>query len=237
MRIICLTLLSLAFAGCVFTGGRIKGNGDAATEMRQPGRFKGVELHASYGVEVRQGATHAVEVRADRNLLPYITTVVEGNNLIISNKSRSWLSPRSRIKIIVTAPALDELHVSGSGTINSSLALSAGNVVAVDVSGSGTINAPVDAPVTEVRLSGSGDIDLRGQTRDLNTRISGSGDVRCFDLASEATTVSLTGSGDAEVYASKRLDVSLSGSGDVQYKGKPAITKNKTGSGSIAAAE
>ena len=237
MRILSFILLLFMLTGCVFSCNRVRGNGQAVTEVRRPGSFEGIELHSSFNVEVREGASHQVEVRADKNLLPYIETIVDGDNLVLSTRDRSWLSSRSRIHIIVTAPRLHELRVSGSGDISSRLPLTSGSEVEVTVSGSGTVEALVDAPVSKAVVSGSGDISLRGQTRDYKAHITGSGDIRSYDLASESTEVSVTGSGDAEVYASKRLDISVTGSGDVRYKGKPAITQNKSGSGSVAAAD
>jgi hypothetical protein len=47
-------------------------------------------------------------------------------------------------------------------------------------------------------------------------------------------TVSIAGSGDANVTANKTLSVSIAGSGDVVYGGSGALVKNSiVGSGSV----
>jgi Protein of unknown function (DUF2807). len=63
--------------------------------------------------------------------------------------------------------------------------------------------------------------------------VSGSGDVHAYDLLSEDTKVRVTGSGDADVFASVSLDVSVAGSGDVRYKGNAKVSSNISGSGGV----
>ena len=65
----------------------------------------------------------------------------------------------------------------------------------------------------------------------------GSGGIKCFELLSEQTKIGISGSGDAQVYASKQLDVEINGSGSVAYKGSPAVSQNVSGSGSVRKAE
>ena len=47
------------------------------------------------------------------------------------------------------------------------------------------------------------------------------------------TTVGITGSGTAHVFASVHLVGKVTGSGDVYYSGHPAVEIHKTGSGSV----
>jgi hypothetical protein len=53
------------------------------------------------------------------------------------------------------------------------------------------------------------------------------------DLLSENTKVTIAGSGDVEIFASKQLDVNISGAGDVKYKGNPSVNKSVAGAGDI----
>lgn len=213
---------------------RVKGNGEAATEKRAVDDFSSVELAGAIDVEVQQGTTYGVTVMADRNLLQYVETSVHGDELVIRTRRNYNLRPRTRLKVVVTAPQLTGLSVTGSGSLRSAATLQASNKVQASITGSGDIEAAVDAPEVEVEVTGSGTARLRGQTRNLSTETSGSGDIQCFDLASERAKVSVTGSGSAQVFASKNLDVRIMGSGDVSYKGTPVVTKRTTGSGSVA---
>lgn len=67
----------------------------------------------------------------------------------------------------------------------------------------------------------------------MNSTFSGAGNILAFDLISETTIISLSGTGKAEVYVDQLLDVTITGAGSVYYKGKPTIIQNITGSGSL----
>ncbi len=69
----------------------------------------------------------------------------------------------------------------------------------------------------------------------LKIDVTGSGDVKLNVDAPEVVSEA-TGSGSAQVYASKQLDVRISGSGDVAYKGTPQINQHIAGSGSVRSA-
>jgi hypothetical protein len=82
-------------------------------------------------------------------------------------------------------------------------------------------------------LSGAGNIVLVGKVGTYQITHSGAGNILAFDLISETTIISLSGTGKAEVYVDQLLDVTITGAGSVYYKGKPTIIQNITGSGSL----
>ena len=138
------------------------------------------------------------------------------------------------VKVYVSAPSLNRLYVSGSGSITSNGTLTDADQIELKVSGSGDLNSLVDAPLVSAGVSGSGTLTLRGRTKDFNCSVSGSGDLKCTDLLSENTTANVSGSGTAHVFASVNLNAKVSGSGDIVYSGNPASPViHKSGSGSV----
>ena len=224
----------LVFTSCSYIDGkRIKGNGMTSTQDRNVGIFTGVSAMGSMDVIVSPSATPSLKIEADQNLLEYIETRNNGGTVEIYTSEGYNLDPKSGIKIYATAPAFDELIVSGSGKIKSQGKIISNAELHAEVSGSGDIIMEVDAPKISTMISGSGSSNLKGTTKDLSVHISGSGDAHCYDLLSENTEIDIAGSGNAEVYASKTLDVDIAGAGDVRYKGNPSIKKNISGAGDI----
>jgi hypothetical protein len=214
-------------------GKRVTGDGELSSQDRNVGNLRGVEVTGSMQVIVSQGPTATVRVEADRNLHSYIITELDGDVLQVRPKKGYNLRPRAGIKIYVTAPQYHTLAVTGSGKIQSSSKITGSEKLTVDITGSGDVIANVDAPTINTEITGSGSITLNGNTRTFGSEIMGSGEVHTFNLLSEATEVEISGSGNAEVYASKQLNISISGSGDVQYKGSPAVNQSIAGSGKI----
>lgn len=231
-----LTATTAAHAWGWGGGERISGNGDLTTEARQPGAFDGVEMAGGFHVVVRQGSGNKLEVKADRNLLPYIETrVVEnskGRTLEIGPKKGYNLDTSNTPSFVVELPTLRTVGVAGSGSIKVE-AMKTGSVDAA-IAGSGDIRfAGLDAERLAMKVSGSGDIVAAGRCGTATISIAGSGDVKAAELAAEEVKVSIAGSGDAQVQATKKLHVSIAGSGDVKYVGSPEISSSIAGSGKV----
>jgi hypothetical protein len=215
---------------------RVTGNGDIATEARDTGAFDGVSMAGGFNVVIRQGGGTKVEVKADRNLLPYIETRVvdgsKGRTLQIEPRKGYNISTSTTPVFTIEMPALRAVAVAGSGTVKVE-AMKTGGVDA-SIAGSGDIRfAGLDAERLGLKVSGSGDIVAAGRAGSVTVGIAGSGDVKAAELAAEEVKVSIAGSGDAQVQATRRLNVSIAGSGDVKYVGSPEISSSIAGSGKV----
>ncbi|MFG6489912.1 head GIN domain-containing protein [Roseateles sp. BYS78W] len=240
-RLVALGLVAASLCGAAEawswgSSERVTGNGDVATEVRDTGAFDGVALSGGFNVVIRQGKGGKVEVKADRNLLPYIETDVvdgsKGRTLRIGPRKNTSFSTSFTPSLVIEMPALRAVSVAGSGKVQVE-AMKTGGVDA-DIAGSGDIRfAQLDAERLGMRVSGSGDIVAAGRCNNAHVSIAGSGDVRAVDLAADEVKVSIAGSGDAQVNAAKRLNVSIAGSGDVKYTGSPEITSSIAGSGKV----
>ena len=64
--------------------------------------------------------------------------------------------------------------------------------------------------------------------------MSGTGNLQAFKLITENTTITSSGVGKAEIYASNSIEATLSGMGNLHYKGDPKDVDTKiSGFGNI----
>ena len=208
------------------------------TEDRNITGFDGVESSGSFDVYVSSGSSESVKIEADENLLSLIETYKEGNTLHIKTKQGFWLQSSNGVKVHVTAPNYTKIHSYGSGNIISQNKITGSGPLDLGVTGSADIKVDVEAPEISADITGSGNLFIKGETKKFKSDVNGSGSVKAFDLKSEDTKVDISGSGDAELYASVKLDVSVSGSGDVRYKGNATqVSQHVSGSGSVRKVE
>ena len=194
---------------------QVIGSGRLASENRPIGNFRAIELRGMGDVEARLGARPSVQITADDNLLPYFTTQVEGDTLVID--SRGSFRTQSSPRIVITVPNVDRVVTKGSG----------------DVRLSGVDNAELS-----LITRGSGDITAQGRTRALYVRIQGSGDTDVRALRSSSADASVQGSGDIRVTTDGALNASVAGSGTIFYAGNPRPLSIRTaGSGSVVSAQ
>jgi hypothetical protein len=82
-------------------------------------------------------------------------------------------------------------------------------------------------------LRGSGDISTAGTADSQDILIGGSGAYHAPDLKSKTATITIAGSGDADLNATEKLNVTIAGSGSVTYTGDPTVTQHILGSGTV----
>lgn len=229
VRILSFFVASLVLVGCTF----VSGSGTIESETRAVSDFRAVTLTGSGAVTIQQGDAYSLVVEADDNILPLIETEVNGDTLHIGFRAgTNMVNPSRTIQYRITAPNVDEITISGSGTVRADTIVA--ERFSATISGSGELE--IDAlTVADLRIgvSGSGDVQVAGAAQTQQIRVSGSGAYVAGDLASESAEMTITGSGDATVWVAERLDVSVSGSGNVAYYGSPSVDQQTSGSGRV----
>jgi hypothetical protein len=94
--------------------------------------------------------------------------------------------------------------------------------------------ADYDQPDLAIEINGSGDVTAAGETLIVTLSIAGSGDADLGDLQTRDASVSIAGSGDAKLSPKGAARVEIAGSGDVTLTTKPAsLSSNIDGSGDL----
>lgn len=212
--------------------GAVRGNGNVVKKDLDLPEIRAFSLSFSGDVYVRQGNTQSVTVEMEENLLEHFNTDVRDGKWRI--KFDQNVRNRRPVNVYLTVQDLNEVNVSGSGSIIGENTFTNLGNVHIGVSGSGDIKLDLEGQDMDVSVSGSGDITLSGKADQVNIDINGSGDVLSHELTAATGSVRISGSGDVTVHATQELDVRISGSGDVAYKGRPRLSAKSSGSGDVA---
>jgi hypothetical protein len=202
-------VVSISGSSCSLS--TIHGSGVAASESRDVPAFSKVEVRGSADIVAQVGGATSLSLVGDDNLLPYVTTAVQGDTLVIDMQSGNY-SMETDLVVTLSTPRLQGLSVLGSSDCR------------IDGLAGGDL---------ELSISGSGDVHASGQVERLAVSIRGSGDMRLEQLETRSASVSISGSGDVRLFAVDALDVGITGSGDVSYVGSPAVSQHISGSGSV----
>ncbi len=218
----------LSLASCRFT----TGSGNIISETRTVSNFNGISVGGSFEVEVKIGPVTEVKVEADDNIIKYIETTVSGNTLKINTRDLNNYS-NVHLKVYITTPSLYNVKSSASAEVVIKDVLTGNNTLSFRASSSSSINAEVNAPEIETDVSSSATVTLSGKTKSYKAEASSSADIKSFDLLSENTTVTVSSSALAQVFASVSLNARASSSGTVEYRGAATVNKSISSSGSV----
>ena len=194
----------------------IQGSGKTVTDKRKLNAFSKLSINIAADIEYIASDSHRLELTADDNIAPTITSSIIGNTLSIdTNKS---FSTQSKIRTKIYGPStLQSVVIDGSSDVNLQ-----------GITGSSL----------EINLDGTGDITAQGKVSNLIISANGSGNVNTKELQADDVTINVEGSTDVTATANKNLDVVINGVSDVTYYGHPgSINKTIDGVGNVSAGD
>ncbi|MDB5193594.1 MAG: hypothetical protein JWQ96_3157 [Segetibacter sp.] len=213
-------------------GETVRGNGHLQSEQRTVGSATNFDVQDPIEVFISTGES-SVRVEADVNLLPYIITEVNDNELEIKLRDHVNVFPSNPIKVYISSTAVSSLNLTGSGDITTESMLSSNSEMGFKITGSGNIKATVNAPEVHATITGSGNLTIDGETQNITVSITGSGNFSGDQLKAENATAKVTGNGEASVFADANLKAHILGSGNIKYRGNANVVRRVTGSGSV----
>lgn len=232
MNTIRLVMVALALAAC----------GSAALAARSAlversyrvGSFDKIVAAGLNHIVVHTGGAPSVTAYGPAETLDRMEVVIEHGGLQIRplrkfRNGSDWrgLKPAT---FSVTMPRVTGATLAGSGDMRIDRA--EGGKFAAVVAGSGNLDvATMRVSEANLSLAGSGNLTARGSAARASLSVAGSGNVRARGVASRTASVSIAGSGTAELTARESADVAIVGSGDALISGPANCHVTRIGSG------
>jgi hypothetical protein len=228
-----LLFLSFTLAASAQNLETVTGNGSIKKEKRAAsGSFDEIGVSGKFKVILKQGSTSSIEVEADENLLPFIETRIDGNELRVNSKKGYGIKSSNPIIVYVTLPKLSELSSSGSSSFSGEGTIK-GDKLEIGLSGKAEMDLALNYSSLELAMSGSGNVKLSGSAAKVEVAISGSAEFAAPDLKSQTMEINISGSGNAQVNVEKKLEIAISGNGKVKYKGSAIVDQAVAGNGKV----
>ena len=203
--------------GGVFVGSCTE-EGIDYTEVREVGPFRALSAGIPCNVYFEQADKQEVRVESTEEFAGKVITEVEDGTLKLKLEEGRY--PKLILRMVITAPDIESLHLSGSGNLINEGGLRVGGDLALRVSGSGGIRM--------------GDIN----SKDFSAHCSGSGSLRLPQVACAESTCSVSGSGSVRIgrMSCTGLEAGTSGSGSVNVDSlvsKGDVSARVSGSGRV----
>ncbi len=209
-----------------------RGSGHLITETRNLNSFSKIDISGGYRVIIKQdSAASSVTLTADDNLMQYIKTDLDGNELKIHSAHRICGSGQ----YVITIRLKDLSYFKASGAIE---VTSDGKITAKDIefnlAGATKVTLSLNADNVNTHCSGLTELDLTGQAKSHNVEMSGSGTINAFDFVTGAYSIQSSGMSHCRINVLNELNVNSSGVSEIQYRGNPAnVNDNKSGVSSL----
>lgn len=231
--IVSLVLMALLVAAC----NGVRGNGDVIEESRDVSGFDEIRLSGFGIVVITQGESESLSISAESNIMPLLVSEVEGDALIIGQKSNTSINPTRDIVFTLSVTDLSRIEVSGAGKIE--LDSLETDSLAINLSGAGdVVIGDLTTDSLDVEFSGAGQIAIEnGTVTEQTISMSGVGNYDAANFQSETAEISISGAGNATIAVSGELSGSISGAGNISYIGSPSVDISTSGIGRVNQAD
>lgn len=194
----------------------IQGSGNVITDKRSLKRFSKLSISSAVDIEYFASENYRLELTTDDNIVPIITSTIDGDTLSI-DANQSY-STQSKLRAKIYGPStLEGVKTDGSSDVN--------------LQG-------IVSDLLEIDLDGSSDFTAQGKVQNLYIKTSGRSDINAKELLATNVTINTEGNTDVIVTVNKNLDVVLDGISDITYYGHPdSITKTIDGIGNVTAGD
>ncbi len=226
-----LALISVILvAGCI----QIQTNtGPTSSEVRNVSAFTSINYKLAGTLYIDQGNNSTVRVEAGNNTISNIRTEVIDGALTIDTTAPTLTLQTINIYVSTNnASNVSAITSSGAGSVTCNVPLTANNL-RLELTGTGSMDAPVNVTQLNALISGVGSMQLRGNATNMNAQVSGIGSLNAYDLQTNVSSVTVSGTGSAQVTAQQSLTATVSGTGSINYHGSPQLSQSRTGTGSI----
>ena len=210
----------------------IKGDGNVTTENRSISSFNSIQVSSALKVIYTQSSEYKLEVVADDNLIGYIKTEINGDELQIDIKDQKCFKKITQAEIHVSGPTINRIEVSGASIFETANSIISPGLT-MEISGASKININGQLAMVTAKLSGASKADLAGNSNLINIESSGASEFNSNNLIANSAFINFSGASFGNIYVHSALNATLSGASKLNYYGNPTVNSNLSGASSI----
>jgi len=234
-RLIYLSIFVLAAASCSKSPGDcFKSTGPITTENRKLESFRYLQMENNVDVFLTYSPTQSVEVRAGKNIISGIKTIVDNQTLSIRNDNTcNWIRSYDKpIEVYIGTPVLDSIVYQASGNLTSTNQFPGDSLKLDILDGAGSISLWINMYRSMFNLSyGTADLTVKGYSHISHVYSEAYGPADLRNMRSVFTYLTNNSTNNCYVWATLELQCEIQNVGDVFLWGDPP-TVAKWGSGS-----
>ena len=215
----------------------LKSTGNIAVEIRELNSFSKLSLSDKINVQLKPSNVNRLTISAGENIIPYIITEVNNDELIIKNdNSCNFLrSYKKSIDIILEYDALVKINYFGAGKVSSVDTIRQPYLEVIAKGSSGDFDLLLDTDSVRFILhTGNTNLYLNGNAATAFFYSGGTSIVKAQNLNTQNCFANNSGSGDFYIHVLDYLYAEIQDQGNIYFSGSPSgIDKTGNGKGEL----
>ena len=226
-----LLATAVIFSSC--SQSKIKASKELETKRIELNGIEGIDVHHAFKVDVYYDSVEYAVVETNTNLLPYISTEMDGAELEIRMNKRVRVKGNATFHVSVYGPNVRSFDVNGASQVRAHDVIR-GEHISLDLSGASKFSGEVQGEHLTADLSGASKAKVSGELNHLTVDLSGASKWDGYKVKALNVQADLSGASSARVQSIRTLQGETSGASNLSYMGSPAEkTLSTSGASSI----
>jgi len=196
----------------------------------EEGSFTRIKLQGGYNVKLVQGSKPSVILKTADDLIDKIKIEIKDQELSVETKVKNIGT--DEVLLTITAENFEDIKIEGGVYLTTNGYIEVKNFN-LNVEGGANIDMQIKADTFKTKASGGVNMEFEGTAGQFTAISEGAANIDADHLEAQHVVCSVSGVGNASVYAIKDLDAKVEGVGKIGYRGEPSITKKVDGIGLV----
>jgi len=177
----------------------------------------------------------AITVKANSNLMDYVTVYKEGNTLFLRLKKNTWFKGKMILDVDISTKMITDYNASSDAVVSLNTPLTT-DIVHINCKGDAIFNGTLQVNSLIVQAKSDAQIKVIGSAKTMTADLKSDSEFKNRDFTVNDLTISLNGDSQAIVTVTNTLNATANGDSELRYAGNPSkVKQNARGDSDITA--
>ncbi len=219
---IIVCILAIFIGTSLIAQQQVKLTSDTTTKSFNFSEYSKLDVASDFNVNVTLAAgEEAITVKANRNLMDYVTVYKEGNTLFLRLKKNTWFKGKMILDVAISTAIITDFAASSDAIVTLNTPLTT-DTVRIDCKGDAVFKGTIHVDTLSLNAKSDAQIKLSGSAKKMTANLKSDSEFKNIDFTIQDLTISLSGDSEARVTVTNMLDANASGDSELRYAGNPS---------------
>ena len=223
--IVCILAI---FIGTNLIAQQVKLSSDTTTQSFDFSGYTKLDVTDDFNVNVTLSeGKEEITVKANSNLMDYVTVYKEENTLFLKLKKNTWFKGKMILDVSISTKMITDFAAAADAIVTLNTPLTA-DTVQIDCKGDAIFNGTINVDRLVLNAKSDAQVKLSGSAKTMKANLKSDSEFKNKDFTIQDLTISLSGDSEAIVTVKNTLNATANGDSELRYAGNPSKVRQSS---------
>lgn len=221
-------MLALFIGTSVIAQVRVKLSSDTTTKSFDFSDYTKLDVASDFKVNVNLSeGNETITVKANSNLMQYVTVYKEGSTLFLRLKKNTWFKGKMILDVAISTAMITDYTASSDAVVTLQTPLTT-DTVRIDCKGDAIFEGVLQVNTLIVHAKSDAQVKVSGSAKTMTADLKSDSEFKNKDFTVNDLTISLNGDSQAIVTVTNTLHATANGDSELRYAGNPSKVQQRS---------